>query len=275
MVLTTLLLRLFKTSERTKREILPFNSVLLGLIVFSFPLLTGCGSGGDSGLDQAIANPGNGNGNGYGLNNNGPAISLSPTAIAFSATQGGSNPAARTVSIANSGTGTLNWSVSTTSGWLLLSPTSGSAPDSFTVTPIIAGLAAGTYSTTVTVAGTGTGNSPQSIPIDLTISTSTSTGSTPPSSTSTAAVTLAWDPVRDSSVTGYYVHFGLQSPHSAGSCAYTQSAFYALSSLPNTSTPTATVSGLASNTTYYFAVSAYNGLQSPCSTEVSTVTKSA
>jgi hypothetical protein len=37
-------------------------------------------------------------------------------------------------------------------------------------------------------------------------------------------------------------------------------------------TPTATVTGLAPNTLYYFAVSAYNGLSGPCSNEVSTVT---
>jgi len=36
--------------------------------------------------------------------------------------------------------------------------------------------------------------------------------------------------------------------------------------------PSATVPNLDPNTTYYFAVSAYNGLESPCSEEVSTVT---
>ena len=37
-------------------------------------------------------------------------------------------------------------------------------------------------------------------------------------------------------------------------------------------TQTATVTGLASNTLYYFAVSAYNGLSGPCSNEISTET---
>ena len=77
-----------------------------------------------------------------------------------------------------------------------------------------------------------------------------------------ASATLAWDPV--GGVWGYFIHYGTQSPGSTGSCAYAQSAF--------SSTPTATVAGLAANTTYYFAVSSYNGLESTCSVELTTVT---
>jgi hypothetical protein len=36
--------------------------------------------------------------------------------------------------------------------------------------------------------------------------------------------------------------------------------------------PSATVTNLNPNTRYYFTVSAYNGLESACSSEVSTVT---
>jgi hypothetical protein len=41
------------------------------------------------------------------------------------------------------------------------------------------------------------------------------------------------------------------------------------------SSPSVTVTGLANNTTYYFAVSAYNGLESACSAEVAMVTGTA
>ncbi len=224
-------------------------------------------------------------GHAYGLN---PKISLSPTGLALSAIQGGSDPATQTVTISNSGKGTLDWSVKTTAPWLALSPVSGTTPSSFTATAIVAGLAAGTYATTITVTGTGATNTPQTIPVDLTIvvstsstststsSTSTSTTSTSTSTTSTApstvAVSLAWNPETDPSVTGYYVHYGLQSPNSAGSCTYTQSTYYSLASLANASSRTVTVSGLASGTTYFFAVSAYNGLESACSNEVSKTT---
>ena len=76
---------------------------------------------------------------------------------------------------------------------------------------------------------------------------------------------LAWDPVPN--VHGYLIHYGPSSPGSPGSCAYAQSTF--------TSDPSVTVTGLANNTTYYFAASAYNGLESACSSEVSMVTGSA
>jgi hypothetical protein len=79
-----------------------------------------------------------------------------------------------------------------------------------------------------------------------------------------ASASLTWDPV--SGVLGYVIHYGTQSPGSPGSCAYAQSAF--------SSTPAATVAGLEANTSYYFAVSSYNGLESACSAEVSTITGS-
>lgn len=96
-------------------------------------------------------------------------ITLAPTSLTFSATQGGSNPAGQAVTISNSGTGTLSWSVSTTAAWLSLSPLAGTAPGSFTVTTNVSGLAAGTYTSTIAVTGSGATNSPQSIPVTLTI----------------------------------------------------------------------------------------------------------
>ena len=264
MALTTLLLHLQKAIRTTARESLLFSSIVLGLMFLCLPLITGCSDGVDSANGAGIANPGNGNA--YGLDNNPNRTStmgLSPTGLAFSATQGGSNPVPQTVTISNSGTSTLDWSASTTAAWLSLSSTSGTAPTSFTATINISGLAAGTYSTTITVSATGATNTPQSIPVDLTISTATS-------GSSTAAVILTWNPVQDSNLTGYYVHFGTQSANSAGSCTYTQSTFYSLASLSNTTSPMVTLTGLSPNTTYFFAVSAYNGKESACSNEVST-----
>ncbi len=75
---------------------------------------------------------------------------------------------------------------------------------------------------------------------------------------------LAWSPVQDPSVSGYFVHYGRQSPGQQGSCAYESSI--------SVDSPSATITNLDPNTRYYFTVSAYNGLESACSSEVSTVT---
>ncbi len=77
---------------------------------------------------------------------------------------------------------------------------------------------------------------------------------------------LAWNPIQDSSIVGYYVHYGRQSPGQSGSCSYESAQFV--------ESPNATLSDLQPNTRYYFTVSAYNGLESTCSSEVSTVTPS-
>jgi Fibronectin type III domain len=79
-----------------------------------------------------------------------------------------------------------------------------------------------------------------------------------------ATASLAWDPVTDPSVSAYFVHYGQHSPGQAGSCTYERSLIVDSSS--------ATVQDLDPNTLYYFAVSAYNGLESACSNEVSLLT---
>ena len=83
----------------------------------------------------------------------------------------------------------------------------------------------------------------------------------------TTSISLAWDPSPDSSVNGYFVHYGKQSAGQAGSCNYTNSAFVG--------SPSATITGLDPNTQYFFAVSAYNSVESACSNEVSTITQAA
>jgi hypothetical protein len=90
------------------------------------------------------------------------------------------------------------------------------------------------------------------------------TGSVPSAAPVGATASLAWHPVQDPSVDAYFVHYGRQSPGQSGSCAYESSMYVA--------SPSATVTNLDPNTRYYFTVSAYNGLESACSSEVSTVT---
>lgn len=185
-------------------------------------------------------------------------ISLSPALLSLSAPQGGNNPSGA-VAISNTGTGILSWTASTDAPWLSVSQGSGTAPSSFVALANITGMAAGTYAATINVTATGAINTPQSLPVTLTVS-----GAQP---TVTSAV-LSWDPNSDPTVVGFFVHYGTQSPNSPGSCAYAQGTYFPLSSM-TVSSPTATISNLATGSMYYFAVSAYNGsVESSCSNEV-------
>ena len=98
-----------------------------------------------------------------------PVLTTSPASLSFSGTAGAADPAAKTISVSNTGGGTLNWTASESATWLSVSPGSGTGAGTITVTPAIAGLAAGTYTTDVTVTATGAGGSPKTIPVTLTL----------------------------------------------------------------------------------------------------------
>jgi hypothetical protein len=102
-------------------------------------------------------------------------ISYSPTSFSFSATQGGSNPSNQSLSISNTGGGTLSWSVTDNATWLSLNPTSGTNSRTVTVSVNIAGLTAGTYNATITISATGATNNPVNIPVTLTVNVPSTT----------------------------------------------------------------------------------------------------
>jgi hypothetical protein len=79
-----------------------------------------------------------------------------------------------------------------------------------------------------------------------------------------ATASVAWDPVNDPTVIAYTVHYGKQPSGSFGSCDYEHSV--------DVAGPSTAIGGLEFNAQYYFAVSAFNGTHSSCSTEISEVT---
>jgi hypothetical protein len=100
-----------------------------------------------------------------------PAMQLSTTSLSFTTTAG-SNPPPQTITITNTGGGTLNWTAGTPSQpWLSVAPSSGSDAAGGTSTPSFnvnaSGLAAGTYTATVTV--TPSGGASQTITVTLTV----------------------------------------------------------------------------------------------------------
>jgi len=118
-------------------------------------------------------------------------ISFNPESLSFTAVEGGSNPGNETLEIWNSGTGTLNWSLSDDAAWLSENPTSGSSTgehDTAAVSVDITGMSAGDYSGNITITAPGASNSPQAVPVSLHISSAAPQISFKPGRFSFAAV---------------------------------------------------------------------------------------
>jgi hypothetical protein len=96
-----------------------------------------------------------------------PAIGASPTSLSFTAQQGGGNPTAQTLTISNTGGGTLSWSASDSTTWLSLSPASGTGNGPVTASVATGTLTAGSYSATMTLSATGAAS--VTIPVALTV----------------------------------------------------------------------------------------------------------
>ena len=106
------------------------------------------------------------------------SLALSQTGLSFRTCAGGTAPP-QTVSVSNGGSGTLPWSLASTtlSGgtWLNASPTGGSAagsPSSVTVQVSAAGLTPGDYYGQLRIDAPGADNSPQFVGVVLTVPTS-------------------------------------------------------------------------------------------------------
>jgi hypothetical protein len=106
--------------------------------------------------------------------------------LSFSGQQGGGNPAAQTLSLSNTGGGTLTWSASDNAAWLTLSPTTGSGNGTITVSAATGSLTAGTYNATITLSATGATN--VSVPVTFTVAPAPTSITLSPSSLSYAGV---------------------------------------------------------------------------------------
>lgn len=103
-----------------------------------------------------------------------PAITLNPTTITFSATQGGTSPSAQTVSVTNGGGGSLSGlsasiAYGSGSGWLAASLNQTTAPATLTLTPTLGSLTANTYTATVTVSSTVPGVTSQTVGVSFVV----------------------------------------------------------------------------------------------------------
>ena len=113
-----------------------------------------------------------------------PTLSVAPGSLSFTGELGFADPVPQSLQIANSGGGTLAWSVTPSiigdGNWLSASPATGSAPPaaSVSVTSSTCGLPAAAYNGSLSVSANGASGSPQSIPVTLIV---TQAAITPPS----------------------------------------------------------------------------------------------
>jgi len=96
------------------------------------------------------------------------SLSLSPSTLSFSYQIGSFLPAAKAIAVSSNGSA-LNYAVGTSGGWLSATPSSGTTPGSVSVSVSPSGLAAGTYTGTLTVTSSGAPNSPQIVSVTLTV----------------------------------------------------------------------------------------------------------
>ncbi len=98
-----------------------------------------------------------------------PEIGLSQALFTFEATEGEKANLYDTLTITNTGGGTLNWTGANAEAWLTIDPTSGAAPSDVELAVATAGLTVGIYYDTVTISAAGATNTPQKAAVQLTI----------------------------------------------------------------------------------------------------------
>src|SRR5712691_689211 len=88
-----------------------------------------------------------------------PVLAVSPSSMTFTVGEGGAKPATQTATVTNQGLGTLTWAQTSNASWLSAMPAAGTdgaaASSPVTVTVNQSGLAAGTYTGTLTFTSNG------------------------------------------------------------------------------------------------------------------------
>jgi hypothetical protein len=170
------------------------------------------------------------------------SLTVTPGNLAFTATQGGANPSAQTITLSSTGT----WTASDNASWLSLSPTSGSNNGKITASVNTANANPGNNSATITVTSGGM--------------TKTATVTLTLNAPSSSSATLTWNANTESDLAGYKVYRATASGAYGAPIATV---------LRNVTTYQAI--GLQFGTTYFFVVTAFDvaGNESAYSNEVS------
>jgi hypothetical protein len=109
-----------------------------------------------------------------------PTISCHPASFTTSCFQG-YDPLPQGLTVWNSASVTLSYSISDDAEWLSCTPASGTSTgeaNSITVSYNASGLAPGTYATTITISDASASNNPQYVPVELTVTSNQMTAIT-------------------------------------------------------------------------------------------------
>jgi Fibronectin type III domain len=161
-------------------------------------------------------------------------IDVTPANLAFTGTTGGNNPSAKTFTVTKTGTGAVTWTATDNAAWLALSPSTGTATATVTTSVNLAGLAVGTYNTTISVAVAGSSTAPKNIPVSLTVTANTAT-----------SAILTWNANTETDLAGYKIYTGTQSGVYGTPVTVGKVTSHVLANLNN-------------GTTYFFTITAYD-----------------
>ena len=96
-------------------------------------------------------------------------LAVAPASLQFAYTLGGAEPAAQSLQLTNAATGTLSWTATSTATWMTVTPASGTAPSTLSVSVSPDALTAGTYTGNIQIAAANASNTPVSIGVTLTV----------------------------------------------------------------------------------------------------------
>jgi hypothetical protein len=97
-------------------------------------------------------------------------VTVSPASLSFSGLRTDTELGPSPLAVSNSGTGTMQWTVTSAQPWIVITPTSGSGNGTVAVRVRTSGLATGTHNGSVVLAASGASGSPSTVPVALTIS---------------------------------------------------------------------------------------------------------
>ncbi len=100
---------------------------------------------------------------------NQPELLATPNSLNFSMEVGGTIPLAQQMIVSNAGIGALQWSASTPVGWLSLTPSSGTTPDTMTVSVTDSSMPYGEYYASIRLVNSETHDSSTAAPVKLTV----------------------------------------------------------------------------------------------------------